>query len=578
MVHEIEIRSDGPVLKQVEIKINNNFALKSDDFTLTEVEHSYKRFVFIGRTLIAEDPQFSNTTSIAVVTTPIPSSIVVPVSNDPVRFTNSYITVITTSIDTNESAVLRTAKSLFAALTHYASSLLDNHIKTWSHFLESKIEVTGDLKLVQHVNASFYYILSSIREDYPWGIPTCGLATNGYNGHVFSDSETWINPALIPFYPSLAKSVLEYRYNHREAARRKATSYNKGYKGTMYCWECAYTGDETCPDWAPTGQLEQHISGDIGVAVKRHWDSTGDIDWLKQQGYPLIKDIAEFWVSRVQKNADGKYEILQVVDMDERTIQLGSVNNSLYTNVCAKLSIDFAIHASQLLGQQIPSIWNEIAQSFYFPFDDKSQINLAWDGSTEKQWGGLPVLMLGYPVSDWSIPQQVRYNDIIYYSNNRTWYWQAPKGMTHSILAISWLEISKAKEGFSYFTLSQEDFNEPFMLPSELHDGGCSGFITGCGGFLQAILNGYGGIRVNSEQLTLDPQLPPNAEQFLFKRYKYWDNALDITIRRDSLTLTLVTEGHVPLVVIDVERNRHKLEMNKPLVLQGTGLTTIMRY
>lgn len=37
----------------------------------------------------------------------------------------------------------------------------------------------------------------------------------------------------------------------------------------MYPWESAFTGQETCPAWAGTGQREQHITGDVGFAIKQ---------------------------------------------------------------------------------------------------------------------------------------------------------------------------------------------------------------------------------------------------------------------------------------------------------------------
>lgn len=38
-------------------------------------------------------------------------------------------------------------------------------------------------------NASYYYILSSVRSDWPYAPTPGGIATDGYNGHVFWDSE-----------------------------------------------------------------------------------------------------------------------------------------------------------------------------------------------------------------------------------------------------------------------------------------------------------------------------------------------------------------------------------------------------
>jgi len=37
------------------------------------------------------------------------------------------------------------------------------------------------------------------------------------------------------------------------------------------------------------GQLEQHISGDIAVAVRDFWYVTNDMEWLQSVGFPLVQ-------------------------------------------------------------------------------------------------------------------------------------------------------------------------------------------------------------------------------------------------------------------------------------------------
>ncbi len=93
-----------------------------------------------------------------------------------------------------------------------------------------------------------YYIISSIRPDWPWSLSPGGLASNGYNGHTFWDCETWMCvvfsrlgfcpllsclrfPALLHFWPPLAQSALQYRFNHIAGARVKAQSDNPPYAG-----------------------------------------------------------------------------------------------------------------------------------------------------------------------------------------------------------------------------------------------------------------------------------------------------------------------------------------------------------
>ena len=62
-------------------------------------------------------------------------------------------------------------------------------------------------------------------------------------------------PNLVMLHPGIANSILQYRYNRIAGAEQKAQSYvGMNYTGTMFPWESAFTGEETCPSWAATGE------------------------------------------------------------------------------------------------------------------------------------------------------------------------------------------------------------------------------------------------------------------------------------------------------------------------------------
>ena len=60
--------------------------------------------------------------------------------------------------------------------TDAKDSLYDFHVEEWqSTILSSRIEVDGHLELARVVNASLYYVLSSVRNDWAWSIAPEGL-------------------------------------------------------------------------------------------------------------------------------------------------------------------------------------------------------------------------------------------------------------------------------------------------------------------------------------------------------------------------------------------------------------------
>ena len=84
--------------------------------------------------------------------------------------------------------------------------------------------------MAQAVYGSMYYILSSTRHDWPYGLSPGGLpAGEEYMGHTFWDQDIWMYPPLVLLHPDLARSSLKYRKDRLPAARRIAKEY--GYKG-----------------------------------------------------------------------------------------------------------------------------------------------------------------------------------------------------------------------------------------------------------------------------------------------------------------------------------------------------------
>ena len=223
---------------------------------------------------------------------------------------------------------------------------------------DGRIEVQGNLPLAKLMYGAFYYILSSLPvakgfNSDPgqfYGLSPGGLAYGDYNqdyqGHSFWDTETWMYPPVLYFHPELAKDLLNYRLHSVPAARDRATE--TGFKGSRFAWESAFTGREVTPDCCPeTRDLEIHITGDIAFAIRQYIASTRDKEWLVNNtagyatnGCGLVREIAEFWNSRMSYNAgSSQFDINGVTPPDE---DHPNVNNSVFTNVVAGYSIFFA--------------------------------------------------------------------------------------------------------------------------------------------------------------------------------------------------------------------------------------------
>ncbi|HKH62204.1 MAG TPA: hypothetical protein VKA49_15285, partial [Flavitalea sp.] len=126
--------------------------------------------------------------------------------------------------------------------------LIRFHNQAWDKLWKSDIVIDGDEQSQQDVRSMLYHLYSFSREGTAFSLSPMGLSGLGYNGHVFWDTELWMFPSILVLHPEIAKSLIEYRYQRLESARKNAFAH--GYKGAMFPWESAETGVEETPVWA----------------------------------------------------------------------------------------------------------------------------------------------------------------------------------------------------------------------------------------------------------------------------------------------------------------------------------------
>ncbi len=133
-----------------------------------------------GSTLVAETPQ-SPLIDIGMASTVVGRQLQLAPKETKVML---LISALSSSLDSADP--LQTAQSALAdATASGAEQLLAEHVAAWSKLWESGVEVGGDDELARAINGSQYFILSSIREDWPYGLSPGGLASGGYHGHTF---------------------------------------------------------------------------------------------------------------------------------------------------------------------------------------------------------------------------------------------------------------------------------------------------------------------------------------------------------------------------------------------------------
>ena len=260
-----------------------------------------------------------------------------------------------------ESSLLGDHRLFFsvASSERQPDQIWSSHVALWNEVWSSgNIEVLGDVDLQRQVNGAFYYILSSLpplstlsehKQFYglsPGSLSRGGLLGEDYGGHSFWDTETWMYPAVLLFYPTYVRfsvvrlnmsDVVDWRKRSSptalDLARQPCTTpvYLVTKDGgdhlrfISFChahlsfvstcrfpWESARSGLDVTPDCCPEVRLYQmHITGDIAFAARQYIAATGDQKWLTAEtGDDLIYETARFWASRAVYNSDrNQYEI-----------------------------------------------------------------------------------------------------------------------------------------------------------------------------------------------------------------------------------------------------------------------------
>ena len=380
--------------------------------------------------------------------------------------------------------------------------LLGQHYAAWEELWKGDVIIEGDLESQLDIRHALYQLYSITRDNCPVGIAPMGLSSSeGYNGHYFWDTELWMYPPILVMNPEAGRSLMDYRANCLSQARQNAL--NHGYKGAQYPWEADTSGEECTPVWALTGTYEHHITADVGIAMWQYYCVTRDREWLLEQGWPVLKAVAEFWVSRVHRNEDGSYSIINVVGADEYA---ENVDDNAFTNGAAKRVLRDVTKAAEVLGKPVDPRWMEISDNLVFTYDSDgvTMEYTGYDGRLIKQ---TDVNMLAYPLGVVTDPEQTL-RDINYYFDRID-----PNGpaMSNAIIAVLHARLGDPETAFKVFKKSYTDkLRPPFGVLSENANNSRVSFATGLGGILQSVIFGFAGVDITEDGIVQLPTRLPS--------------------------------------------------------------------
>lgn len=475
--------------------------------------------------------------------------------------------IVTVFTSRDVAAPEKAAREKLKLLPDYTTLLKDQEQAWHEIWQKSDILIEGDSTAAFAVRYNLFQLLiAAPKNDDKVSIPAKTLSGFGYHGHVFWDTEIFILPFFTYTQPDLARNLLSYRYHTLNGARRKAA--HDGYKGAMFAWESADTGDEVTPRWAlpndPYGEdvriwcrdREIHISADIVYAIWYYWQATGDDEWMRDCGAEIVLDTAIFWGSRVEFNPKyERYEIRGVIGADEYH---EFVHNNTFTNRMVQWHLERAIKVYDWLKATFPerageleeklhlsakqrSRWQDIIANIwilhdpatgmieqyegFFQLEDidlnqyeprtrSMQAILGIEGANKRQVLKQPdVLMLLYLMrqsAEFPYDQKTLQTNWDYYAPRTDITYGSSLGPAiHAILASDLGQSAAAYERFM----------QAAMVDLQDVRGNTNDGIHGAsaGGIWQAVVFGFGGIQMTENGPVAHPHLPPGWTRLKFQ-------------------------------------------------------------
>jgi kojibiose phosphorylase len=479
-------------------------------------------------------------------------------------------------------------------------SLLAGHINRWAErWAESDVVIRGDALAQRALRFALYHLISAANpEDERVSIGARGLTGQGYLGHVFWDTEIFMLPFYIFTWPEAARSLLMYRYHTLPAARQKAARL--GYRGALYAWESADTGDEATPLYVAfpdgtkvpvaAGLEEHHVSADIAYAVWQYFKATGDCAFLLGAGAEIILETARFWASRAVEDQERRFHIRKVVGPDEYH---DGVDDNAFTNEMARWNIKQGLEVASILGRRWRKRWQELSHELdLLPTElaewrevaDRLVAPRADGGDLINQFAGFlqldefdlrQVPKQSPPVDVLLGPERTRHSQVIKqadvvqmlallwdrfspsereasfnYYEPRCAHGSSLSPATHALVAARLGKLDLAYEYFLQSAMIDLQDSAPNSAPG-IH-------LGSLGGLWQAVTIGFLGLSLEERGLRLDPHLP--AEWTSISLPLRWrDRRIRLRVQNSPLTLSATLEEGGPFTLYLGKQSLHRL-------------------
>ncbi|MBN2486269.1 MAG: glycoside hydrolase family 65 protein [Bacteroidales bacterium] len=497
-----------------------------------------------------------------------------------------YISVLSSLNHSKDKILSNSRFVLKKAVDTGFDQMLEAHKAKWAKIWEhSDIIVEGDNEAQQGIRFNIFHLNQTYTgEDERLNIGPKGFTGEKYGGASYWDTEAYCLPFFLATAPpQVSKNLLLYRYKHLDKAIENAEKLGFTNGAALYPM-VTMNGEECHNEWEITFE-EIHRNGAIAFAIYNYIRHTGDSAYLAGYGLEVLMAISRFWSQRITfSDEKKKYVMLGVTGPNEYE---NNVNNNWYTNTIANWTMGYTLESIEVVKKTNPAAyqalvnkrrfneqeetarWKDIIANMHFPmlddkiflqqdgYMDKEQITV--DGLNPKQrpinqkwsWDRIlrscfikqaDVLQGVYLFEDRYDLETIRRNFDFY--EPRTVHESSLSPCVHVVLAAKIGRMDKAYE--LYLRTSRLDIDD---YNHEAHEGL---HITSMAGTYMAIVEGFGGKRVNNGKLVLNPQLPENWKTFAFK-ILFRGSQLKIEATKSKVSIQNESDTDAPVILFGKE-------------------------
>ncbi len=331
----------------------------------------------------------------------------------------------------------------------------------WSELWQSSdVRLGGSPAVEQALRFNTYHLRIAADHDPKVSVGARTLSGRAYEGHVFWDVEIFMLPFYLHTCPQVARSLLLYRYNTLDGARRRAAE--SSYRGASYAWESTVTGEDVTPRQIVlkttkkevpifTGTEQVHVTADVAWGVWRYWDATDDREFMRDAGVEILIETARFWATRCTEGPR-YYHIRGVTGPDEYH---HTVNDNAYTNWLAKFNLQKAVWAVEWMRSEFPEQWQALTSRLRLVSNEIK----AWDAIARD-------LFLPQPNEDGVIEQFEGFFDLEEQPLQKEERFKAPIRRLFDAEQINRLKLIKQADVLMLLYLFPEKFSRDAMAAS----------------------------------------------------------------------------------------------------------------